>query len=203
MLLAVFGVAMVFTGVTGLLAAEETNAPPPIILLDPPDQGFFSKRLDYHGIPIKAHKDVADEALYAAYDHLALELGNIPVVCSNLVTAGAELHIVGSNQVTSDMPENHHFKGRPFERNVNIDRRTRGVGGLITSCGEENLLKSRNDRYYGSDICMHEFAHDIAQSRNSRRNCEQVPRPVTKARWRRDCGWVRMRGATRMNFSPS
>jgi uncharacterized protein len=163
MLLAAMGVAMVIAGATGVVAAEQTNTRPPIILLDPPEQGFFSKKLDYRGIPIKAHMVVADEALYAAYDHLALELGNIPVVCSNLVTAGAELHIVGSNQVTSDMPENHHFKGRPFEKNVNIDRRTRGVGGLLTSCGEENLLKSPNDRYRGSDICMHEFAHDIAQ----------------------------------------
>jgi hypothetical protein len=35
------------------------------------------------------------------------------------------------------------------------------MGGLITSCGEENLLHLPNDRYRGRDICLHEFAHDI------------------------------------------
>ena len=35
-----------------------------IVRIVPPEQGFFSKRLDYEGIPIKAHADVADEALY-------------------------------------------------------------------------------------------------------------------------------------------
>ncbi len=141
----------------------DTNAGPHIVILDPPANDFFSKLLDYEGIPIKAHKDVADAALFAARERLVLLLGKQPVVCSNLVTAGAELHIVGTNQVTSDMPENHHFKGRPFERRVTIDQRTRGVGGLITSCGEENLLKLRGDRYFGRDICLHEFAHDVYQ----------------------------------------
>jgi hypothetical protein len=41
------------------------------------------------------------------------------------------------------------------------DERTRGMGGLLTSCGEENLLKLQNDRYRGRDICVHEFAHNI------------------------------------------
>ena len=31
--------------------------------IDPPESGFFSKRLVYEGIPIKAHVEVADEAL--------------------------------------------------------------------------------------------------------------------------------------------
>ncbi len=150
----------------GLLAQNQpnTNTGPKIVLLDPPEDGFFSKRLDYEGIPIKAHKDVADEALFAARERLALELGKLPIVTSNLVTAGAEFHIVGRNQVTSDMPENRHFKGRPFEARTTIDQRTRGVGGLLTSCGEENLLKLQNDRYRGRDICLHEFAHDIYQN---------------------------------------
>ena len=37
-----------------------------IAAIDPPEKGFFSKLLDYDGIPIKAHKDVSDEALFAA-----------------------------------------------------------------------------------------------------------------------------------------
>src|SRR5262245_42580674 len=101
--LAVLALALVASFVGSILSAAEGTIPPSAIVnLDPPDDGFFSKRLDYQGIPIKAHKDVADEALFAARERLVTLLSKIPVVCSNLVTSGAELHIVGSNQVTSD-----------------------------------------------------------------------------------------------------
>jgi len=49
-----------------------------------------------------------------------------------------------------------------FEYNgLTRDPRTRGLGGLLTSCGEENLLGLEKDRYRGRDICVHEFAHNI------------------------------------------
>jgi hypothetical protein len=35
------------------------------------------------------------------------------------------------------------------------------VGELFASCGEENLLKLPEDRYFGRDICSHEFTHTI------------------------------------------
>jgi hypothetical protein len=35
------------------------------------------------------------------------------------------------------------------------------LGGLLTSCGEENLLGLEKDRYRGRDICVQEFAHNI------------------------------------------
>jgi hypothetical protein len=35
------------------------------------------------------------------------------------------------------------------------------MGGQLTSCGEENLLKLEKDRYHGRDICLHEFSHAI------------------------------------------
>ena len=45
---------------------------------------------------------------------------------------------------------------------TDIDKRTRGMGGVYASCGEENLLRLPTDRYSGgSDICIHEFAHTI------------------------------------------
>src|SRR4051812_30926550 len=73
-----------------------------ITLLDSPEKGFFSKVLDFHGIPIKAHKVVADDALIAAYGRLSLLLTNLiirqPMVISNLIAARAELHIIGRDQ---------------------------------------------------------------------------------------------------------
>src|SRR5207247_1936858 len=137
-----------------------TNARPSIVILNPPAQEFFSKQLDFHGIPIKAHQVVADEALFAAYDRLSRLLAHLPMAVSNLAAAGAELHIIGRDQVTTDLPEWSHDKGvpRPENKGLTRDQRTRGMGGLLTSCGEENLLGLEQDRYRGRDICLHEFA---------------------------------------------
>src|SRR5262249_14657843 len=116
---------------------------------------------DYQGIPIKAHAVVADAALIAAHERLSRMLERCPRVLENLVTSGAELHIIGKDQQTSDLPENRHLKDKPFDGNLTVDQRARGLGGLAASCGEENLLKLPGDRYAGRDICVHEFAHTI------------------------------------------
>ena len=154
-------------GLRGQEAKPET-ARPAIRIADPPDQGFYSKILDFHGIPIKAHMVVSDEALNAAYDRLSLQLKNLPIVTANLAAAGAELHIIGRNQVTTDLPEWQHDKHVPLDEynGLTRDQRTRGMGGRITSCGEENLLRlpKEQDRYFGRDICLHEFAHNIMGS---------------------------------------
>lgn len=136
---------------------------PPIQSIDPPEKGFFAKQLDFHGIPIKSSASVDDRALYAAYDRLSMMLKNLPAARDKLAKAGAELHIIGRNEVTTDLPEFRDMKGVkiPEYGGLTYDERTRGLGGLQTSCGEENLLRLPEDRYRGSDICIHEFAHNI------------------------------------------
>jgi hypothetical protein len=131
--------------------------------LNPPEQGFFSKVLDCHGIPIKSHADVSDEALVAAANRIWSQMENQPGILYNMAQSGAQLHVIGKDQVTSDLPYMRHMRGIicDKERNQNIDERTRGVGGLNASCGEENVLMLENDRYIGRDICRHEFAHTI------------------------------------------
>jgi len=162
---------VVAVGFTDLVSAADGPAADrlPIRRLDPPELDFFGKVLDFHGIPIKAHQVVSDEAMFAAYDRLALLFTHLlpkqPLVISNMVAAGAALHIIGRDQVTTDLPEWRHDKGKPiFELTYNgktRDERTRGMGGRLTSCGEENLLQLPRDRYRGRDICLHEFAHNI------------------------------------------
>jgi hypothetical protein len=141
-----------------VVSSQETGK---VYSIVPPQHGFYSKYVDYRGIPIKAHEDVADEALFAARDRLAVMLRRLPVVVWNLRQEGVELHIIGKDQVTSDLPEHRHLKGKPYDGNLDIDQRTRGVGGQFVSCGEENLLGLPGDRYAGRDICVHEFAHAI------------------------------------------
>lgn len=156
-----FVLALMISGAALWAATNETR--PTIAILNPPEQDFFSKELSFHGIPIKANQVVSDQALYAAFDRLALLLANLPVAVTNLVTNQVELHIIGKDQVTTDLPEWRHDKGKPLDEyhGLTRDQRTRGMGGRLTSCGEENLLKLEKDRYRGRDICLHEFSHAI------------------------------------------
>lgn len=135
----------------------------PVRQISPPDMGFFTKCLDYKGIPIKAPPVVADAALIEAYRRLDLLLRNNPSALANLCSQGAELHVIGKQQQTSDLPEHHAAKGKPFDGPLTIDERTRGVGGVYASCGEENLLGLNKDRYFGRDICVHEFSHTLME----------------------------------------
>src|SRR5580658_9862964 len=147
-------------GVSTVSARQSTMVVRAIV---PPEKEFFAKLLDYQGILIKAPAEVEDEALFAAQARLSMMLSNLPAVCANLKSCGAELHIIGRNQVTSDLPEWRFDKGKPLPEynGLTIDQRTRGMGGRISSCGEENLLKLEKDRYLGRDICVHEFSHCI------------------------------------------
>ncbi|HEX4644684.1 MAG TPA: hypothetical protein VH598_03675 [Verrucomicrobiae bacterium] len=168
-----------------------TSPPDKIRMIEPPESGFYAKLLDYEGIPIKAPKEVVDEALFAAKARLSVLLANLPTVRANLRIAGAELHIIGRDQVTSDLPEHRQLKGKPLKEynGLTVDQRTRGLGGLLTSCGEENLLKLEQDRYRGRDICLHEFAHDIRNHGIPRqirlRFNEQYRRSLAKGLWQK------------------
>jgi hypothetical protein len=187
--------AVLCCGCVATLPKQCAETRPQIRIIEPPEREFFSKVLDFHGIPIKAHRVVADEALYAAYDRLALLFTNLltkqPMVISNLVAAGAELHIIGRDQVTTDLPEWRHDKGKPLAeyKGLTRDQRTRGMGGRLTSCGEENLLKLPKDRYRGRDICLHEFSHCIRNHGISRdvraRFDEQHARSLAKGLWQK------------------
>lgn len=136
-----------------------------VIKITPPYQQFYSKYLNNEGIPIRSGDVVSDTALKIASGKINTLLKQIPIVRSNLVANGVELHIIGKNQQTSDLPEYWEMKGLKYIDNgilTDVDTRTRGMGGIYASCGEENLLGLPGDRYAGGyDICTHEFSHTI------------------------------------------
>jgi alpha-glucosidase len=147
-----------------MLAAGEPplpKAPAAVTRIDPPEAGFFTKVVNYGGLPIKGGAAVADQALFEAWRRMDRQLRSNPVILANLVQAGAEFHVIGKDQVTSDLPEWRWAKGKLYDGVNDIDVRTRGMGGLLSSCGEENLLNLPGDRYQGRDICCHEFAHAL------------------------------------------
>src|SRR5580704_2866480 len=87
---AVFTFAFVLAGgfARNLRADDETNKPasayPKIEVIDPPENDFFTKVLSFHGILIKAPAVVVDDAMYRAYDRMAMETAHIPMVVSNI-----------------------------------------------------------------------------------------------------------------------
>lgn len=143
----------------------QSQAQETVTKIGPPVFGFYSKALDCGGIMIRSSAEVDDKALEVAAQKINMMLADIPNARHNLTQWGAELHIIGKDQQTSDLPEFRGQKGVKLDDNgttTDIDARTRGMGGIYTSCGEENLLNLPGDRYAGgSDICIHEFAHNI------------------------------------------
>ena len=135
----------------------------PVTAIDPPEKDFYAKRLDYHGLPIKGAAVVSDAAFYEAWRRIDRLLRNDPVILANLLAARSEVHIIGKDQAQTDLPEFQARKGVPLRENprITLDERARGMGGRVCSCGEENLLGLRNDRYRGRDILSHEFTHTV------------------------------------------
>lgn len=177
------------TNVTVTATNAVTPIRPPITQISPPESDFFTKELYYLGIPIKANEVVSDAAMDAAYDKLHTLLQHLPNITSNLITAKVELHIIGKNQVTTDLPEWRQDKGKPLAEynGLTRDQRTRGMGGQLVSCGEENLLQLIPDKYHGRDICLHEFAHavrDYAMNREVREKFKHLyDRSLAKGLW--------------------
>ena len=154
---------------------------------------FFKKYVDCGGIAVRSSSAVADAALRQACDKISLMLENIPKVRTALARRGAELHIIGRNEQTSDLPEFRERRGKIYVDNrgrlTTIDARTRGMGGLLSSCGEENILHLPGDRYGdGSDTCIHEFAHAIMDygidGEQRRQICDQYAKAISAGLWR-------------------
>ena len=167
-LLLIVGV-LTLVGIVSCSPMPQYGRDPRVLRVEPPESGFFSKRLDCAGIAIESSSVVPDTALAIACDRISRMLEHLPNVRANLVFSGAAFHVIGRNQVTTDLPENRQMKNvprqaQPDEPITDVDERTRGLGGLVASCGEENLLKLPHDRYFGRDICVHEFAHTIFEN---------------------------------------
>ena len=137
-------------GVIGSLVRARVSRPPESLKLDP----FYKKYVSCKGLPIVSSKDVADEALLEV-DYLIRQiLAKRPDILKSMVKSGVRITVIGAKQQMTDIPEYSHM-------NPSINQRARGLGGQMTSCGEENLLNYAGDRYVGENIFIHEFAHCI------------------------------------------
>jgi alpha-glucosidase len=122
--------------------------------LDP----FYAKYTAYKGYPILSSANVADEALLEARYLISRMLAGRDDILRALIRANCRFTVMAPDEMTTDVPEQRQMTPKDY-----WDRRARGLGGRITSCGEENLLNLRGDRYRNENILIHEFSHCIHQ----------------------------------------
>ncbi|HEY7311012.1 MAG TPA: hypothetical protein VH643_16730 [Gemmataceae bacterium] len=134
-----------------------TNVPEELretLKLDP----FYTKYTEYKGYPILSSAKVSDEALLEARYLISQMLADRDDIVRAIRGKKCRFVVMAPAEMTTDVPEQRNMKPKEY-----WDRRARGLGGRITSCGEENLLNLRGDRYRKENILIHEFAHCIHQ----------------------------------------
>lgn len=160
-----------------------TAPPPEIIARFNLDTTYYRKYADANGYPILASAKVPDAALAIVRDQVTYMLGNRPDLRDTMVAHGGRVVIMAETEYTVDIPEQRGWtvpkyldpRLTPQERANYYEPgglgsmtaagywnpRARGMGGTLTSCAEENVLGYYRTRYWGTNICVHEFSHAI------------------------------------------
>ncbi len=164
----------------GLAACAHTDlirTPPSSFGFDP----FYAKYADAQGIPITGSSQVPDAAILAARDIVIAMLSYRPDVRDELAHQGARVGVMAITENTTDMPEQRDWKKpaiddprltkcevRDYAKTIGQmtdrqywDARSRGMGGLYTTGAAENIMGVPKTRYYGENILVHEFSHNI------------------------------------------
>jgi len=169
--------------VADYLSYVVTAPPPEIVARFGLDTTYYKKYADANGYPILASAKVPDAALAIVRDQVNYLLGHRPDIRETMVEHGARIVIMAETEYTMDIPEQRDWivpkyldprltegeRASYFEPDGLGSRspqaywnvRARGMGGTLTSCAEENVLGYYRTRYWGSNICVHEFSHGI------------------------------------------
>jgi len=151
------------------------TAPPPVLNADP----FYAKYVDAAGLPILSSPQVADRALLTARSLVQGMVRHRPRYARFLAQRGYRIAIMSLGEGTLDLPEQRHWTkpGRDDPRLTRCERkhyderigrksdadywnnRARGMAGILTSAGAEDLLGDPYSRYRGETIFVHEFSH--------------------------------------------
>jgi predicted metalloprotease with PDZ domain len=121
------------------------------------DTSFYQKHVDYRGFSILGSARVSDAALLEARYLIDQLLGERDDILQAMIKAGCRFMVMAPTEMTTDVPEQRHMDKEYW------DKRARGLGGKLSSCGEENLLNLKGDRYRQENILIHEFNHAIHQ----------------------------------------
>jgi hypothetical protein len=160
-----------------------TAPPPEIVARFKLDTSFYKKYADANGYPILASATVTSAAVAIVRDQVNYMLGNRPDVRDTMIAHGGRVVVMAEIEYTMDVPEQRRWvvpkyldpRLTPQERARYYEPgglgsmtaegywnpRARGMGGTLTTCAEENVLGYYNTRYWGTNICVHEFSHAI------------------------------------------
>jgi alpha-glucosidase len=119
---------------------------------------FYQKHTDYKGYSILSSAKVADAALLEARFLIGRMLADRDDVLQAIIKGRCRFVVMAPTEMTTDVPEQRKMTPKDY-----WDKRARGLGGRVTSYGEENLLNLHGDRYRNENILIHEFAHCIHQ----------------------------------------
>lgn len=155
------------------------TSPPPEYAFDP----FYKKYTDAFGIPIVSSAKVPDAALLIARDIINYMLLKRPDIRAVMIKLNARLLIMAQTEMQTDLPEYRNWKKPAIDdrRLTDYERanyykpggiasmtdkgywnaRARGMGGIETSSAEENIMGYPGTPYYGENILVHEFSHNI------------------------------------------
>jgi hypothetical protein len=147
------------------------------------DTAYYKKFADANGYPILASAQVSDAAVAIVRDQVNYMLGNRPDVRDTMIAHGGRVVVMAETEYTMDVPEQRRWvvpkyldpRLTPQERSRYYEPgglgsmtaegywnpRARGMGGTLTTCAEENVRGYYNTRYWGTNICVHEFSHAI------------------------------------------
>ncbi|WP_443938718.1 glycoside hydrolase [Pedobacter sp. MW01-1-1] len=157
------------------------------MITTPPDSlhypKFYEKYTDAFGIPVVSSAKVSNTALLVARDVINYMLLKRPDIRRTMIGMKARLSIMAWTEMQTDLPEYSDWKKptitdkrlTPAEReNYNKpggiasmtdkgywNQRARGMGGIQTSCAEENILGIPGTKYYGENILVHEWSHNV------------------------------------------
>ena len=155
------------------------TVPPDSLRLHP----FYKKYTDAFGIPVVSSDKASDAALLVARDIVNYMLLKRADIRAELIKRKSKVLVMAETEMETDLPEHSDWKKperndprlTPGERE-NYDKpngigsmtdkqywnqRARGMGGNEVSCAEENLLGYAGTKYYGENILVHEFSHNM------------------------------------------
>ncbi len=121
------------------------------------DTDFYKKHVDYKGFSILSSAKVSDAALLEARYLIDQMLSEREDILKAMIKADCRFMVMAPTEMTTDVPEQRNWNKQYW------DRRARGMGGKLSSCGEENLLNLKGDRYSRENILIHEFNHAVHQ----------------------------------------
>jgi alpha-glucosidase len=144
-------------------APDTAPAPRPVVSEVPRDvrdklklDPFYKKHADLDGLLILSSEKVSDAGLAEARYLIRQMLAERPDVLKEMARRGVRFVVMAPTEMTTDVPEQRNMSPKDY-----WDKRARGLGGKLTSCGEENLLNLKGDRYPRENILVHEFSHAI------------------------------------------